>query len=96
MGLWFFSDVAIRGRIGSWQVTNSVADSDTHPLKSVSVQIAAIEDMVYVHRSPEQIFSRLNAFRQGTRSRTNRISFLFLVPKKTITPSDPIPYPDLY
>lgn len=61
---------------------NSVADSDTHPLKSVSVQIAAIEDMVCIHRSPEQIFSRLNAFRQGTRSRTNRISFLFLVPKK--------------
>lgn len=44
----FFSDVAIRARIDSWQVTNSVADSDTHPLKSVSVQIAAIEDMVYI------------------------------------------------
>lgn len=43
-----FADVAIRARIGSWQVTNSVADSDTHPLKSVSVQIAAIEDMVYI------------------------------------------------
>lgn len=27
---------------------NSVADSDTHPLKSVSVQIAAIKDMVYI------------------------------------------------
>lgn len=27
---------------------NSVADSDTHTLKSVSVQIAAIEDMVYI------------------------------------------------
>lgn len=48
MGLWFSFDVAIRARIGSWQVTNSVADSDTHPLKSVSVQIAAIEDMVYI------------------------------------------------
>lgn len=48
MGLRFFSDVAIRARIGSWQVTNSVADSDTHTLKSVSVQIAAIEDMVYI------------------------------------------------
>lgn len=83
MGLWFFADVAIRARIGSWQVTNSVADSDTHPLKSVSVQIAAIEDMVCIHRSPEQIFSRLNAFRQGTRSRTNRISFLFWSQKKS-------------
>lgn len=48
MGLWFSSDVAIRARIGSGQVTNSVADSGTHPLKSVSVQIAAIEDMVYI------------------------------------------------
>lgn len=27
---------------------NSIASSDTHPLKSVSVQIAAIEDMVYI------------------------------------------------
>lgn len=48
MGLWFSSGVAIRARIDSWQVTNSVADSDTHPLKSVSVQIAAIEDMAYI------------------------------------------------
>lgn len=47
-GCGFFPDVAIRARIGSWQVTNSVADSDTHTLKSVSVQIAAIEDMVCI------------------------------------------------
>lgn len=42
MGLRFFS------RSNRLVAGNSIAGSDTHPLKSVSVQIAAIEDMVYI------------------------------------------------
>lgn len=47
MGLRFFFRCS-DSRSNRLVAGNSVADSDTHPLKSVSVQIAAIEDMVYI------------------------------------------------
>lgn len=51
--LWYYYEVEVLFRCSDSRSNrlvagNSVADSDTHPLKSVSVQIAAIEDMVYI------------------------------------------------